>query len=290
MDLELRLDTVAPLLPTRAPDAHKGAFGHVLVMAGSLGMLGAAKLACGAAARSGAGLVTLALPERLADAAGAALTETMLLPLACGPEGAFAEEALAEALEAAAARDAAVLGPGLSQRGGAAAFARGFALDCAAPLVIDADGLNALAGMAERLRERRAATVITPHPGEMARLMPDSGGMSRAGAAGSAAAAWNCVVVLKGRGTVVAAPDGRVALNTTGGHGLAKGGTGDVLAGLVGGLLAQGVEAFDAACVGVFAHGLAGDRAEAAVGARGMVASDVVAALPEAWQLIERAQ
>lgn len=287
---ELRIDTVRPLLPPRAAEAHKGRFGHLLIVAGSLGMLGAAKLAARAAGRSGAGLVTLALPGALAAPAAASLTETMLLPLPEDPGGAFSPDALDAALAAAAARDAAVIGPGLSARAGAPDFARAFIRRCPAPLLIDADALNALAGDAGTLSGRPAPTILTPHPGEMARLTGESAvpeAQAREGLARSAAAAWGCVVVLKGHGTVVAAPDGRAAVNTTGGHGLAKGGTGDVLAGLIGGLLAQGMDSYDAACLGVFTHGLAGDLAAEALGPRGMAAGDVVDRLPGAWRRVE---
>jgi NAD(P)H-hydrate epimerase len=291
MDQKLSPDTVRALLPQRDTHAHKGAFGHLLIVAGSRGMLGAAKLACRAAERSGVGLVTLALPESLANAAAAALTETMLLPLPDLGDGTLAASGLMAALDAARARDAAVVGPGLSRKDESAALARDFIAACPVPLLVDADGLNALAGHTPCLAAREVPTVLTPHPGEMGRLWPDFNSAraeSRMDAAARAALEWRGVVVLKGHRTVVAAPDEMPVINTTGNHGLAKGGTGDVLAGLIGGLLAQGMTAFNAACLGVFLHGLAADLLAESGSPRGMVAGDVVETLPAAWRQLEQ--
>lgn len=291
MNTSLTWDTVRGLLPPRAEDAHKGSFGHLLILAGALGYAGAAKLACHAAERSGAGLVTLGLPEPLLNAMSVALTETMTLALPATDAGSLAPAAVAPALEASDARQAVALGPGLGQHPGTADFVRGFVPGCAVPLLVDADALNLLAGHTDLLGHRAAPTILTPHPGEMARLCGSSTvevQAHRADLAMQQARAWNTVVVLKGSGTVVAAPDGRYAVNTTGNHGLAKGGSGDVLAGLIGGLLAQRMHAYDAACLGVFLHGVAGDLAMAQHGARGMVAGDVIAAIPAAWHALER--
>lgn len=279
------------LLPPRAEDAHKGSFGHLLLLAGALGYAGAAKLACRTAERSGVGLVTLGLPAPLLHAMSVALTETMTLALPATDSGNFAASAVAPALDATATRQAVAIGPGLGQDPETADFVRGLVPACAVPLLIDADALNLIAGQSELFRGRRASTVLTPHPGEMARLCDSSivaVQAHRVDLAMEQARAWNAVVVLKGNGTVVAAPDGRCAVNTTGNHGLAKGGSGDVLAGLIGGLLAQRMDAYDAACLGVYLHGFAGDLAMAQCGARGMVASDVIAAIPAAWQVLER--
>lgn len=281
------------LLPPRKEDSHKGTFGHLLVLAGALGYAGAAKLACRAAERSGVGLVTLGLPDPLLLALSMALTETMTLPFPATPEGAFAAEAADPALTAAATRQAVALGPGLGQQDGTGRFVRAFVSACPVPLVLDADGLNLLAGDMTGLGLRTAETVLSPHPGEMARLCGVDTATVQADRMGLAlehAKAWNAVVILKGSGTLVAAPDGQCVMNTSGNHGMAKGGTGDVLTGLIGGLLAQGMPAFDAACLAVFVHGRAGDIALGNLGARGMVAGDLITALPVAWQQLERGE
>ncbi len=286
--------TVAQWLPARPRDAHKGVFGHLLVLAGSRGMTGAARLACGAACRSGAGLVTLGVPEPLADVMEGALVETMKLPLPATDAASFSRDAVAPALEAAEARDAVVIGPGLSRHPKTVAFARRFILGCDRPLAVDADALYALSWDRPPSGACRAPKlpppVFTPHPGEMARmtgLSTDEIQDDREAAARHYAEKWNAVVVLKGWHTVIAAPDGRAAVNPTGNQGMATGGAGDVLAGLLGGLLAQGMDPWEAACAAVYVHGLAGDIAVRGTSPRALTAGDLVLGLSDAWRELE---
>jgi len=281
---------VAELLPPRHPEDHKGAFGHVFILAGSRGLSGAAKLTALAAARSGAGLVTLGVPHPIGDVVAASLLEIMTQLFPSTDNETIALDAMGRALRIAAAKNAVVLGPGLGSHPNTTSFVQEFTIRCSAPLVIDADGLNALAPEPNVLSEREAPLVITPHPGEMARLTNSSVGevqAHREEVARSFAKTYRCVVVLKGHQTVIAAPDGRTALNPTGNHGMATGGSGDVLAGLLGGFIAQGCAPFEAACLAVYLHGLAGDAAAETMTPRAMIAGDLLNALPEAFRRLE---
>lgn len=292
----LSLEAMARLLPARAQGAHKGHFGHVLVVAGARGYVGAARLATEAALRSGAGLVTLAVPAPIADAATYGLSEAMTRAL---PDdgGVFGAAGTAEAARLARARDAVVLGPGISTEDAAARFVQGLLLLVPdTPLVLDADALNIAAASAEtfgeHLRARPGTCILTPHPGEAARLLGVSIAEVQADRPEAVArlAAWcGGVAVLKGHKTLVGTAQGAVAMNTTGSHGLAKGGSGDVLAGLLGGLLAQGMQPYDAARLGVYTHGLAGELAQAAHSARAVLAREVLAHLGAAWKKLEAA-
>jgi len=291
MATELTCETVCRLLPERPRDAHKGTFGHVFLLAGSRGFTGAAKLAAEGALRAGAGLATVGVPRPLADIIATALTEAMSLPLPSTEAESLASEALRPALEFASSKQAVVLGPGLSQQPETTTFVREFVRQCPIPLLVDADGLNCLSGGTAALAEAEAPCIVTPHPGEMARLT----GLStrevqddREGAARRFAADHGCVVVLKGHGTVIAGESGECYVNATGNSGMATGGTGDVLAGLLGGLMAQGMACIDAAQLGVFAHGLAGDIAAASMTERGVIARDLLGCVPKAWHRIER--
>lgn len=276
-------------LSRRSPTAHKGEVGHVLLVAGSQGMAGAARLAAAGALRSGAGLVTLALPASLQPVVAAGLTEAMTVGLPETETGSIAPGAI-EALAPYIARaNVLALGPGLSTHPQTVDVVRRLVLETSLPCVVDADGLNALAGVSEGIRARqgRAPLVLTPHPGEMGRLTgkPTSEVQSdRLGTAMKSAAAWDAVVVLKGAGTVIAGADGTTYLNSTGNPGMASGGMGDVLTGVVAALLAQGLAPVQAAAAGVYIHGRAGDLALASLGAvdRGIVAGDLVRALPRA--------
>ncbi len=295
---QLRHSRVAQWLPARPRDGHKGTFGHLFVLAGSRGFSGAARLACEAAYRTGAGLVTLAVPKPLANALEAALLETMTLPLPATDMETFSSSALAHALAFANGKQAAVIGPGISRHADTALLAREMSLRCPVPTVLDADALFALSreepfgGFPEKDGDGDASPprVMTPHPGEMARLTGMTVAKIQADREGTArrfAESWRAVVVLKGRQTVIAAPDGRLAVNPTGNHGMATGGTGDVLAGMTGALLAQGAEAWEAACAAAYAHGLAGDIAARLKTPRALIASDLLEALPEAWRELE---
>jgi NAD(P)H-hydrate epimerase len=272
----------AALWPRRAAESHKGRQGHVLVIAGSPGKTGAATLAATAALRAGAGLVTIATPRAALSRPAALRPELMSLPL---PEG---RRALDKALREAAERDAVVLGPGLGTSGAVQAFVRAFVPRCPAPLIVDADGLNALAapGQAEALlRRRKAPTVLTPHPGEMARLCAlDTRRVqsARLATARRLAEGTGATVVLKGHQTIVAEPSGRAVINPTGNPGLAVAGAGDVLSGAVGALLARKATAFRSALAAVYLHGLAADRIAGSRGEEGILAADVAEALPDA--------
>lgn len=274
-------------LQPRDPAGHKGTYGHVLVVAGAPGTAGAAALAALGALRGGAGLVTVAAPASLRPALEAKLWEAMVRPLPEGPDGTLAAAALDEVLELAAARDALVLGPGLTTRPGAAAVIQAAARHVLAPAVLDADALNALGGP-DGLAGLRAAAgprVLTPHPGEMGRLLGRSTReveADRPAAARAAAAASGAVALLKGARTLVARPDGALAVNPTGNPAMASGGMGDVLSGLLGALLAQGLDAAGAAELGAYLHGAAGDIGAAEIGPAGLLATDVAARFPRA--------
>jgi NAD(P)H-hydrate epimerase len=227
----------------------------------------------------------------LADAVAATLVEAMSLPLPATESESFSSRAVVPALDAAKSRSAVALGPGISQNEDTIRFVAKFVAQCPVPLVIDADGLNCICQSLEALTQCKAPVVLTPHPGEMARLAKCSTTdvqSDREGIAAAFAKEFGCVVVLKGKGTVVAAPAGVCTVNTTGNAGLATGGTGDVLTGLVGGLLAQGMNPYDAACLGVYLHGLAGDIAALKKTQRGMIARDVIDAIPAGWRELER--
>ena len=285
----LEASDAAAAFPRRDPGAHKGSFGHVLVVGGSVGKAGAAVLAATGALRTGAGLVTVATPWPALAMVAAGRAEVMTEPLPVSASGDLEAAAVDRALELCRPRHAVVVGPGLGDTPATRAFVRRFVRECPRPLVLDADGLNAFAGDANALEDalqgRGAATILTPHPGEMARLVGTSVPevqARRLETAQGLAAATRSLVILKGRRTVVARPDGRAAVNPTGNPGMATGGTGDVLAGLLGALLARGLEAWVAATAGVYTHGLAGDIAAQRTGLESLVAQDLIDALPEA--------
>jgi ADP-dependent NAD(P)H-hydrate dehydratase / NAD(P)H-hydrate epimerase len=277
--------------PRRARAAHKGDFGHVLVIGGSPGKTGAAVLAASGAFAAGAGLVTIATTTAsLPLVVAAARPEVMTEGLTAASVGPLDRSAAARALALAEARDAVVLGPGLGADPATQAFVREMIRECPVPIVIDADALNAISGDfgADFVRRDRPA-VLTPHPGEMARLLGSTAAevqQSRLETVRSAAAATGAVVVLKGQRTLIAHADGRVAVNPTGNPGMATAGTGDVLAGIVGALLARGTNAWTAATSAAYVHGAAGDEAARRLGEESLTASDVVAALPAALRAL----
>ena len=284
---------VAALLPTRPAAGHKGSFGHVLGVCGSAGMAGAALLAGRAALASGCGLLTMALPGALRDAMLAAAPEMMTLP-SPGDAPCFRGDDAEWILKATEDRAAMMLGPGLGRAPETAPLVERLTAEVKRPMLVDADGLYHLTP--DMLRKRAAAgapaTVITPHPGEMARLTGLSGeelAANRLGHARHHAMAWGTVVLLKGAGTIIAAPDGRACINPTGDHGLASGGTGDVLSGIITGLMAQGAPAFEAALAGAFLHGLARDFQSGSVHARVFTASDIIRGLSHAFFQLEQA-
>lgn len=283
---------IAALLPRRAPTAHKGSAGKVLVVGGSAGLTGAVVLASTAALRAGAGVVTAAVPESVNDALEAAMIEPMTWPLPESPERALSVAAVPMVLARAAQVGAIALGSGLSRSPEAGELARRIVGAVHAPIVLDADGLHAFAGRAEELARRAPGTalVVTPHLVEMERLCgiaPAELERGRLSLPARFAREWNAVVVLKGAPTVIAAPDGRVVVNPTGNPGMATAGMGDVLSGVLAAFVAQGLAPFDAACVAVFVHGLAADLAHARVGTLSLVAGDVTATLPQALCRLE---
>src|SRR5262245_22970774 len=271
------------LVPRRKADTHKGTYGHLVVIAGSRGKTGAAILACRAAMRAGAGLVTLAGPRSLNSVFASALIEVMTEPL---------RENAAEELEPLADDDwrrllerknALLFGPGIGVNDTAQNTLRWLLRNLDMPWVIDADGLNNLALELGRLRQAKTAPILTPHPGEMARLVgKDTATVNadRIGTARSFAGEHRCHLILKGARTVIATAEGKVFINPTGNPGMASGGMGDVLAGILAALLGQGLSAEDAMKLGVYLHGLVGDRVAETKGAIGLIASDIIDGLP----------
>ena len=271
-------------LPRRRADTNKGTYGHLLVVAGSRGKTGAAALAGVAALRSGVGLCTVATPaDALSDVQGHA---PELMGVALPAAAVLGPTHLDALLAAAEGKHALVIGPGIPRGPETHALLGELLARLDVPVLLDADGLNAIAGHAELLERSSGPVVLTPHPGEMARLTGKTVGevqAHRIAAATGFARAHRAVVVLKGARTVVADSGGQVRVNPTGNPGMATGGTGDVLSGMVGAFLAQGLTPFDAASVGVLAHGLAGDAAARRWGRLGIIASDLTAALGEVW-------
>ena len=262
--------------------AHKGNFGHVLVVAGSTGMTGAAALAARGALRAGAGLVTVGIPEDLNDLMEVKLTEAMTVPLPQTVDGSLSLEAAEWILGAEEKFDAVVLGPGLSTHPETIELVRKLASSLSIPKVIDADGLNAFAGDGEAISKIRPPAVLTPHPGEMGRLVGLSAAevqADRVGLAVDFAARYGVTVALKGAATVIA-DSGDLFINSTGNPGMASGGMGDVLAGILGAYLAHGMSPLDAVKSGVFIHGAAGDLAALRVGEAGLIASDLLERIP----------
>ena len=262
------------LVPRRAPEGHKGTFGRVAVIGGAVGYTGAPVYAGEAAARTGSGLVFVGVPAEVYPIVAARCGASMAYPLP--RDGSSVREKLRTC-------DGVLLGPGLGGERAAREMALALLADLRCPVVLDADGINAAAAHIDVLRGRRSPTVVTPHEAEFVRLGGDLS-LGRAEAAERFARENGCVTVLKGPGTIVAAPDGRLRRNTTGSNALAKGGTGDVLAGMVLSLLGQGADPFDAAALAVWLHGRAGDLCEKRLTAYGVTPEDVVAAIPAAMR------
>jgi NAD(P)H-hydrate epimerase len=290
-ETELSLVTpweVAQWLPPRNPEGHKGTFGRVFLLAGSLGMTGAAAMAAEGVLRSGAGMVFLGAAASLCTAIASQLREVVIKPL---PEIrkklAIALRSLGEIRQYAKDADVAAVGPGLGQHFETVELMQRFVASLEKPLVIDADGLNAIAKKPEVLKERKSPTVLTPHTGELSRLLRISAEeiqSDRVGAAKRGAVELNSILLLKGAPTIIAVPAGEVWIAPTGNPGMATAGSGDVLTGLLAGLLAQGMEPFKATCAAAFLHGWAGDIARDKLGERSMIAGDILSALPEAFR------
>lgn len=289
----LTAESVSPLLKLRDRSGHKGSYGHCLIIAGSSGKTGAAALSANTAVRAGAGLVTLAVPASLNSILEVKTTEAMTLPLEDAGKGQLGEANLAAILEAACGKDAVALGPGISTTTDTAALVRRFVRECSVPLVLDADALNALAENVSLLLQKKSpAIILTPHPGEMSRLT----GLSiacieedRIAVARDFAVHYGVYLVLKGAGTIVAAPDGTIAINGSGNPGMASGGMGDVLTGIIVALIGQGYSTLDACRLGVFFHGYAADLVAREKGEVGITASDVLERIPFAYKNIHKA-
>jgi len=276
-------EEIQALTPGREPDTHKGTYGHVLAMAGARGKTGAAIMACRAAMRMGAGLVTLAGPRALNDIFASSLVEVMTEPLGDGDAETLPPISDEEWRRLLERKDAFLFGPGIGVSECTHNALRWLIRNLEVPWVIDADGLNNVALEIDRLPHAKTAPILTPHPGEMARLIGKdtaSVNQDRIGTARSFAATNRCYLVLKGARTVMATPDGKVFINPTGNPGMASGGMGDVLAGMLAALLGQGLAPEDAMKLAVYLHGLAGDLVASKKGEVGLIATDVIEELP----------
>ena len=288
-DVTCRTQTVerefaAAAVPPRKPDGHKGDFGKLLVVGGAVGYTGAPYLTASAAVRSGCGLVYLGVPEGIWEIETVRCVSAMPVPLA-DRNGRLSRRALPAILDRLKDCGVLALGPGLGRDEDTAKLVRSLLRETEKPVVLDADGINALEGHIDTLDARRdRVTILTPHDGEFARLGGDLSGGDRVGAARSFAEAHGCILVLKGHRTVTAVPSGNALVNTTGNSGLAKGGSGDVLTGLIASLLAQGAAPVQAAAGGVWLHGRAGDLAAERLTAWCMAPEDVISHLPEAFR------
>ncbi len=266
----------------RSVNAHKGDFGKVLLVAGSKGFTGAAYLAASAAVRAGAGLVTVIVPESLNPIFAVKLTEAMTFPVRDDGKGFLLFENSSEIIKKSGSQDAIGIGPGLGGDQGTMQLIRALCVETMKPVVLDADGLNAFVGHNDIFKKHRSHVIITPHEGEFERLFGNNG-TSREERASAVAGEYDCVVVLKGARTVVASPAGDMYINMTGNPGMASGGTGDCLLGIITAFVAYGLPVFAAAKFGVFVHGLAGDIARDQFGEISMNASDLLNCLPQAF-------
>jgi len=282
-------DAVA--IPVRPRDAHKGTFGTAVVLAGSLGFTGAAYLCSTAAARTGAGLVRLLVADTIYPILAAKVTEVMATPVAEVAPGAVGHTGLLSILRQMESAEVGIIGPGLGRDSSTWRLVVDLATRAKCPLVIDADGLNALADSPRTKGKLGPKRVLTPHPGEMARLTgktTEAINADRTAAARKAAKEWGAVVVLKGAHTVVAHPDGRSSEDPHEVPALATGGTGDVLSGIIGGLIAQGLDPYSAAVTGVYIHASAGRRISQQLGDSGLLASDLLPEIPLVMNLLRQ--
>ena len=276
MNMELNHEAVLSILPDRAIDAHKGDFGKILLLCGSKGYTGAAYLAAQACLRSGAGLVFLGVPESIYAIEAVKLNEAIVFPL---PDagGKLSIAAIPEILSRLPNLDAVLIGPGLGQSEGVFQVVKAVLENAACPVVLDADGINVVAAHKDILRERTNTTILTPHAGEFARLGGNA--VERVAAAETMAKELGCILLLKGHGTVITNGT-ETYINPTGNPGMAVGGSGDVLAGIITALLGQGIEPLQAAACGAWLHGAAGDLCAAQIGQYGMLPTDMVNILP----------
>jgi len=306
---------VSLLIPEKRRYSHKGDYGHVLVIAGSRGKTGAAFMCAKACLRAGAGLVTIGVPETLMDVFQSRVTEEMILPLPDRGDGTLSSKASDKILTFIADKaDVLAIGPGISVTDDTQKLITALVLNSAAPMVMDADAINALEGNKHVLRKAKAPVILTPHIGEMARLLqksapppipPPRGGRVREGvemsnselrteiekdrinAAISFAKETGTYLVLKGAPTVIAEPEGSAFVNSTGNPGMASAGVGDVLTGMIAGLLGQGLNPLEASILGVFVHGLSGDIGTGKKGEHSLIASDIIDSIPDAFSSIK---
>jgi len=298
IESSLNLQVITPkeiseLVGPRPRDSNKGMYGHVLVAGGSLGKTGAAAMAGFSALRSGAGLVTVATPRSELGTVAAYRPELMTEPLSETDQGSISIEAFEEFNRIAENKTVLAIGPGISRHPSTAEFVRAIVTKSRTPIVLDADGLNAFESQVQELNGHDRTLVLTPHPGEMARLTGLGTAAiqrDRVNVARAFAQDHQVILVLKGDRTIIANPDGEAWVNTTGNPGMATGGTGDILTGIVAGMLAQNPKsAFLAVIAAVYLHGLAGDVAKESTGEQSLVATDLITALPEAFRRL-RAQ
>lgn len=273
----------------RPAAAHKGDFGKIFILAGSRGMTGAANLAGMGALRSGAGLVTVGIPDAVYLIIAKRDSELMIRPFLSTPQGTLSLKGFSEIIHATQNQDVLAIGPGLSQQVTTQKLIRKIFQESKLPVVIDADGLNALKGHLTILESCSGRAVLTPHPGEFLRLfggsLTEAPGI-RKKRAQEIAEKYGVVVVLKGHGTVVASLEGQVYVNPTGNPGMATAGSGDVLTGVIAALMGQGLSCFEAACLGVYVHGMAGDQAANQSGAVSLIAGDLLHHLPDVFKAL----
>ena len=280
----IEINAILERFPKRQPDTHKGDFGHVLVVAGSLGYTGAAYLASQAALLAGAGLVTLAIGKSLHGILASKLVEVMVKPFFETRDASLSLMALKELLAFSEKCSVVALGPGISQNKETQELVRNLITKLDKPVVLDADGINAMAGHVDLLKSAKSGLILTPHPGEMSRLTGKDISeiqKDRNNVAIGFAREYNTVLVLKGHETIVADPAGQIFVNTTGNAGMASGGSGDVLTGMIAAFVAQGCTPFDAAVLGAYFHGLAGDIAAKEKGLLSLIATGLLNKLPE---------
>jgi len=275
-------------LPRRRPDSHKGDYGRCLIIAGSVGYTGAPALSTRAASRMGSGLVYLGVPEPVYDILAVKLDEEMPFPLPADKQGRLAANAAGEILHRAEACDVCLIGPGLGRSPEISELVLSTIRLVKTPVILDADGLNAIASSPEVFGQAECPLILTPHPGEFARLGGDLTSGDRLLAARMFAHSNNCILVLKGHRTITAMPDGTAYINTTGNPAMAKGGSGDVLAGMIAALIGQKFSIKDAVLTAVYAHGLAGDMCAEEYGEYSVVAGDLISMLPKATQSLCR--
>ncbi len=289
--------SAAILVPHRQRYSHKGDYGHVLIVAGSRGKTGAALLAARASLRCGSGLVTIAFPESLSDIFQVRVTDEMTLPLPDDGRGMLAPGATGPILTFVRERkiDAVAIGPGIGVSEGTEEAVAGLIESSPVPVVIDADGLNSIRADINLLKRAKSPLVLTPHPGEMSRLIPPERGLTmkdiergRIDLPLSFTAETGTCLVLKGVPTVAATPDGRAFINTTGNSGMATGGSGDVLTGIITSLIGQKLSPSNASVLGVYLHGLAGDEASKEKGEHSLIATDIAENLPAAFRSLLR--